>query len=512
MRAMDVLRLGMGALGQRKLRSALPVVGVAVGGFVLIASLSIGQGIQGVILRQLRKQDQLRQIWVWHGRGVRPGDVPAAELDIKGQMSEVRRQRLREAIARRWQPKELRPGQGLSEKQVAALAELEGVESVTPILLWQGKASFRRQSVQGTIRVASASDLGIAHRVIAGQSLDAGDPEGVLVSEYLLYRWGIRDEADVDAIVGQRVQIEVSLGPAGVGTLLQLLSVARPDMTEEETRVLSKLLPRLPAALAAMPLPEDERRVLKRLLSEARPGVDGKVVLKQPIRGVFRDVQREELSPWDGPIRAVDVYVPAAVGRRIFYVRPERRQTGLPQVSVRVRTEDDLSAVEERIKAMGVETFSLAAVVEQVRLTVRLVVAACVLLALVALVVAALGITNTMLMSVLERTHEIGVMKAVGARPGEVQLLFLVEGLVIGAIGGLAGLVAAWLVSYPGDALARHLVASRLPMRLEESVFSFPLWLAAGAPLLVCLLSTLAAVVPARRAARIDPIEALRQR
>jgi len=197
--------------------------------------------------------------------------------------------------------------------------------------------------------------------------------EGVLVSEYLLYRWGIRDEDDVASVVDKRVRLEVSLGPAGVNTLLQLLSVARPDMSPDEARVLGKLLPQLPAALAAMPLTDEDRRVLKRLLSEARPGVEGKVVLEQPIRGVVRDVQRAELSPWDGPIRAVDVYVPATVGRRIFYVRPERRQTGLPQVSVRVRTEDDLGPVEERIKAMGLETFSLAAVVDQVRLTVRLV-------------------------------------------------------------------------------------------------------------------------------------------
>ncbi len=513
MRAADILSLGVAALARRKLRSALPVVGVAVGSFVLIASLAIGQGIQGVILRQLRKQDQLRQIWVWHGRGVRPGDVPASELEVKGRMSDARRRRLREAIARRWQPREARPGQGLREEHIARLEKLDGVESVTPILAWFGHAVYDNHSVRSTIRVASPYDRGIARRVVVGSPLEPDDPEGVLVSEYLLYRWGLADEAEASKVVGQRLRLEVSLGPAGVNTLLQVLSVARPDMTPEETRVLAQLLPKLPAALSLLPLPERDRAVLKRLLSEARPGKDGQVVLKQPIiRGVFRDVEREELSPWDGPIRAVDVYVSGALGREIYFVRPERRQMGLPQVSVRVRTEEDLGPVEERIKGMGLETFSLAAVVEQLRLTVQLVVAACVLLALVALLVAALGITNTMLMSVLERTHEIGVMKAVGAKPGQVLLIFLVEGLAIGVVGGLAGLAAAWLLSYPGDALARHLVARRLPMRLEESVFDFPLWLTVGAPLLVCLLTTLAAVVPARRAAGIDPIQALRQR
>ncbi len=512
MRARDFVYLAVGSLRQRKLRALLPVVGVAVGSFVLIASLAIGQGVQKVVLEQLRKQDQLRQIWVWHGRGVRPEDVPAAELEVRGRMSDDRRERLREAIRRRWQPKEAKPGQGLRETQVAELEQLPGVESVTPILAWLGQARYGEESVRCSIRVASAEDQGIARRVLAGRPLAHDDGEGVLVSEYLLYRWGVTDEAEAASVVGRRVRLEVSLGDAGVNTLLQLLSVGRPDLTERETRLLARLLPRLPAALAAMPLPEEDRKVLSRLLSEARPGTEGKVVLEQPIRGVFRDVLPTELSPWDGQIRAVDVYVGAAVGRRIFYVRPERRKTGLPQVSVRVQTENDLRPVEAKVKALGLETFSLASVVEQVQLIVLLVVATCVLLAGVALVVAALGITNTMLMSVLERTHEIGVMKAVGAREGQLLAVFLVEGLVIGAVGGLAGLAAVWLASFPGDLLARQIVSHQLPMRLEGTVFLFPAWLMVGAPLLVCLLTTLAAVVPARRAARVDPIEALRQR
>jgi len=135
-----------------------------------------------------------------------------------------------------------------------------------------------------------------------------------------------------------------------------------------------------------------------------------------------------------------------------------------------------------------------------------------VLLAVVALMVAALGITNTMLMSVLERTHEIGVMKAVGARQGELMLMFLVEGLVIGVGGRAGGLAAAWLLSFPGDALARHLMSAGCRCGWTSRCSSSrPGWRWARrcwcAP-----LTTLAAVMPARRAARIDPIEALRQR
>jgi ABC-type lipoprotein release transport system permease subunit len=86
------------------------------------------------------------------------------------------------------------------------------------------------------------------------------------------------------------------------------------------------------------------------------------------------------------------------------------------------------------------------------------------------------------------------------------------EGGLIGAAGSLLGLLASWLVSFPGDEAAYWIVAQQTTMRLEGSVFVFPPWLVAGVPLLVCLLTTAAAVYPARRAARIDPIAALRQR
>jgi ABC-type lipoprotein release transport system permease subunit len=66
-------------------------------------------------------------------------------------------------------------------------------------------------------------------------------------------------------------------------------------------------------------------------------------------------------------------------------------------------------------------------------------------------------------------------------------------------------------VTCPGDRIARRLVETQTLMSLEGSVFLFPLWLVAGVPLLVCALTTLAGLYPAQRAARIDPIAALRQ-
>ena len=184
----------------------------------------------------------------------------------------------------------------------------------------------------------------------------------------------------------------------------------------------------------------------------------------------------------------------------------------MPSVAVRVEHERYLRSVEEQIKKKGFETFSLADLIDQLRLNVLLITLACAFIAAVALTVSALGITNTMLMSVLERTHEIGVLKATGARDGDIMGLFLVEGGLIGVLGAGFGLTAAWLASFPGDRIAKHIVSTQTPMQLDGSVFAFDLWLVVGVPLGVTALAMLAAVYPARRAARLDPLEALRQR
>jgi ABC-type lipoprotein release transport system permease subunit len=103
-------------------------------------------------------------------------------------------------------------------------------------------------------------------------------------------------------------------------------------------------------------------------------------------------------------------------------------------------------------------------------------------------------------------------MKAVGARDAQVMTLFLLEGALVGLLGAGVGLLLAWLGSFPGDRLAAHLIEKQTPMRLDGSVYEFTAWALAVVPLGVTLWTTLAAVSPARRAARIDPIEALRSR
>jgi ABC-type lipoprotein release transport system permease subunit len=112
-------------------------------------------------------------------------------------------------------------------------------------------------------------------------------------------------------------------------------------------------------------------------------------------------------------------------------------------------------------------------------------------------------------MSILERTREIGIMKAIGAEDGEIRLIFFVEAAVIGLVGGVVGVLAAWGI----DALANRL-AYRFVLKPQNAsfvdFFSIPLYLSLGAIGFAVLVSIIAALYPASRAARIDPVKALR--
>ncbi len=126
---------------------------------------------------------------------------------------------------------------------------------------------------------------------------------------------------------------------------------------------------------------------------------------------------------------------------------------------------------------------------------------------LIALAVASLGIVNTLIMAIYERTREIGVMKAVGASRGTIRFLFTVEAGSIGFFGGLLGLALAWVIGQIINAAAHATFLSDYP---SFNISRFPPWLVITVLVLSTGVALLAGLLPANRAARLDPVEALR--
>ncbi len=181
---------------------------------------------------------------------------------------------------------------------------------------------------------------------------------------------------------------------------------------------------------------------------------------------------------------------------------------GYSQVTVRATSSAKTQDVEDQIKEMGYSAFSLNDALQGAKRAFLLLDILLGLVGSIALAVSSLGIINTMVMSILERTREIGIMKAIGGSDRDVRGIFMVEAGAIGLLGGVAGIILGWAVG--------RLINFGANIYIERqggtagNLFSLPWWLIGGALAFALFVSLIAGSYPARRAARLDPIQALR--
>jgi len=188
-----------------------------------------------------------------------------------------------------------------------------------------------------------------------------------------------------------------------------------------------------------------------------------------------------------------------------------RTSTGKPtyaSLTVRATKPSQVGAIEASIKSMGFATFSLLDATKNLRLFFTIFDLLLGIFGSLALAVATLGIINTLVMAILERRREIGILKALGAADRDVKQLFFVEAGVMGSLGGVFGVGMGWLIGR-GVTWGTNLYLQRQSLP-PAHVFSVPWWLVLGAIAFAIIVSLSAGLYPATRAARLDPVEALR--
>jgi putative ABC transport system permease protein len=518
-RSADLVGLALSALWQQKARTLLTTLGVVFGSFVLVASLSVGQGVRDTIMRESRRSDYLRRVEVRPGWGRRQEDVPPEETPVRGEMSDAKRERIRRALASRRANYNAEPAVPLAPERLRSLAQIEHVEAVVPSVLLDSWATLDGRTERGVAWSVRPDDPVMARRVVAGRFLETPDERAAVVSEFLLYQWGLTDDAAVNAVVGKTLRLEVRAERQAAGLEMYLLKPNRAEKTRDEASALDKVKEQLPRQLDQFDLTPAERGALGQALRQSSaPRVDF-YTADLPIVGVLRLAEREELERswgWDtGGTPVWDtggaaVLLPVRTAEGLFFRVPSQRERGLNEATLIVDREENVEGVLRQVRAMGLNPHAPLEFIQRERLLYTLIFGAMTCVAGVALLVAALGIANTMLMSVLERTREVGVMKAVGAADRHVQAIFLLEGALIGLFGGGVGLLLGWAASFPGDAWVRGMVSRDLKIELKGSLFVFPPWLVLAVVLFAVLVTTLAAVYPARRAAKVNPVTALR--
>ena len=237
-------------------------------------------------------------------------------------------------------------------------------------------------------------------------------------------------------------------------------------------------------------------------------GVETRKNLSLRVVGVLKETRGE--SDWSiyMPLEQIKLLNEWSQNRRINY-----NKEGYSQVIVKVGNVDQVLDISDQITQMGFQAFTPQSFVEGINNFYNVLQIIFGGVGAIALLVAAIGIANTMAMSILERTREIGLMKAVGATNRDVLAIFLGEAAGIGFIGGLGGVLIGWLAGQGINVLAMVYLASQASQQggppPSLAVYT-PLWLPLFALIFATIIGMLSGLYPALRAATMIPVLALK--
>src|SRR5882762_7581503 len=498
MNFLDILQLAFRNLRQAKLRALLTTMGVVVGVAVIVTMVSFGLGLQQNMLARFGALDLFNEITVF-GRSLT--NLATAGFDRQtGRTNEGGERR-----GPRLKPDKT-PTRILDDAAITEIAKIPGVAYVQPTI-----SLYVYTRANGHVRFEPAAGASVPNgssrfkTFLAGGMISSPDAPEAVVTDTFTEDFGFEKPAEA---VGQT--IEFLAPPAD----------SNEKTSSEKSKDQTSPSDEGPANFFGIPLDQQDSSdasqtdlvarkfrivgVLDLHLKEG-PGQGGMVGL---LPGAAIYVPVRAARQWSLEHRGPMGQVALALARQSGSLN-ENEAEGYDAAVIRVTDPVALTDVRKRLTDLGFGSFSIVDQIEQIKTVFLIIDSALGLLGGISLLVASFGIANTMIMSILERTREIGVMKAIGAEDREIKLIFFFEAAVIGALGGAIGVLAGWGM----DGLANRL-AYRFVLKPQAAsyidFFSLPPWLSASAIAFALIVSILAALYPAARAARIDPVRALR--
>jgi putative ABC transport system permease protein len=460
-KAGDLGELALRNLREAILRNSLTTLGVAVGVASLVAMLSLGVGLQELASKRLANSGLFDTVLVTSRRNLRDFNRPSPEKSASSQTLRSLDEDARKEMERLPNVVEVYP-------QIRFPTEVRYADKPYSTVVAGVPASARGNGaydgMQGSFFSGPAADEAILQIEFAK---DLSDQPSTLIGKDLVVRYFER----------------------------QPLAPQPASADPPETAIASRAAPTSPenvanAGFSVVPR-EKKLRIVGIVETEPAAGFagfgNGRLFIPQEVASALRPAQVNDLRD---------------------AVRASHSKPSYASLTVRAKSPSQVEAIETAIKNMGFSTFSLLDATSNLRLFFSIFDRLLAIFGSLALTVATIGIINTLVMAILERRREIGILKALGAADRDVKQLFFVEAGVMGLVGGVFGVCIGWFIGKAvtwGTNLYLH--RQNLP---PAHVFSVPWWLVLLAILLSILVSLAAGLYPASRAARLNPVEALR--
>jgi putative ABC transport system permease protein len=465
MKTRDLTELAARNLREALLRNSLTTLGIAVGVASLVAMLSLGVGLQELASSRLANSGLFDAVIVMSKstmRGFGPPTGADAAADAK-------------------------PARRLDEEARTQLAALPNVVEVYPEIRFPTEIVFDGKPFSTSAAgIPQSARKDGAYEGMRGTFFSSPDaPEAILQIELAKQL-----SPDTDSLVGR----EVSLRYAERHSLA-------PDATTKGDSTAGSAA--AGAAGGAAEPADDESAGFSVVTREKKLKIVG-VVETEPAAG-FGGFGRGRLL------------IPLAIASNLKIAQPtdmremlrgQNGKTSYDSLTVRVKNPAVVQSVEDSVKGMGFGTFSILDATKNIRLVFIVFDSLLGIFGSLALTVASLGIINTLVMAILERRREIGILKALGAADRDVRGLFFAEAGVMGLFGGIVGVGLGWAIGRALNfATNIYLKKQGLP---AIDLSSVPLWLVGAAIAFAFVVSMLAGIYPASRAAKLNPVEALR--
>ncbi len=472
MRPTDYMRLAFRNIRRQKLRSSLTVFAVVIGATSVTIMLALVTGAKGFFLDQVEANGMLQQVAISAKTDI--SDFSDASHGYGGNCADCIK--LTDAIVDKVK----------IVPHVTDVARITNDGMLEAITYGSKKLSLEQTTAYDANGI-------LTNNVLAGRDIEAGDKDGVITmtSDYA-DKFGFKDK--YDQLIGKEVRLQTRNFYTGVGADVQpppqCNGPCKPQEQEQKPTILT-------AKIVGIVDTSNSSKTIRVPLEWMR----GMQQFRQyQMTEADQKLQQESCRNAHGPCNPTQHYT--------LLVKDMLAENGYGSLIAKVDNSKNAAAAATEIRKLGVGAADAQESIKQ-QLTIFNILG----LVLggiggIALAVAAIGVVNTMVMAILERTREIGVMRAVGAKRSAVRTLFTLEASMLGFIGGVIGVAAGFGLTRVANIFVNKQLASQNVH--AHDIIGLPIWLILAVIGIATLIGMLAGLYPAARAAKLDPVEALR--